>query len=130
MSHLRTRLDAALDGYRIDHQIGEGGMAVVFLARDLKHSRQVAIKVMKPEIGASLGTERFLREIAIAAQLSHPHILPLYDSGEVDGLHYLVMPFVEEESQRDRLERDGTVPLPEAVRLSTSMRARQGIDPP
>ncbi|MCZ6756511.1 MAG: protein kinase [Gemmatimonadetes bacterium] len=126
MSDLRTRLDAALDGYRIDHQIGEGGMAVVFLAHDLKHSRRVALKVMKPEVGASLGTERFLREIKIAAQLSHPHILPLYDSGEVDGLYYLVMPFVEGESLRDRLERDGTLPLPEAVRLTSEIAEALG----
>jgi TolB-like protein/tRNA A-37 threonylcarbamoyl transferase component Bud32 len=121
MSDLRTRLDASLERYRIDQQVGEGGMAVVFLAHDLKHSRRVALKVMKPEVAASLGAERFRREIDIAAQLSHPHILPLYDSGEVDGLHYLVMPFVEDESLRVRLDRDGTVPLPEAVRLTSEI---------
>ena len=86
MSDLRTRLDTALDQYRIESQVGEGGMAVVFLAEDLKHNRRVALKVMKPDVGASLGSERFLREIDIAAKLSHPHIVPLYDSGEVEAL--------------------------------------------
>ena len=79
MSDLRTRLETSLDQYRIESQVGEGGMAVVFLAEDVKHHRRVALKVMKPEVGASLGSERFLREIDIAAELSHPHIVPLYD---------------------------------------------------
>ena len=83
MSDLRTRLQTSLDQYRIESQVGEGRMAVVFLAEDVKHHRRVALKVMKPEVGASLGSERFLREIDIAAKLSHPHIVPLYDSGEV-----------------------------------------------
>jgi eukaryotic-like serine/threonine-protein kinase len=121
MSDLRTRLDTALDQYRIDSQVGEGGMAVVFLAEDLKHNRRVALKVMKPDVGASLGSERFLREIDIAAKLSHPHILPLYDSGQVEGLHYLVMPYVEGESLRDRLLRDGSLPLEEAVRITVEI---------
>ncbi len=93
-------------------------MAVVFLAEDLKHHRRVALKVMKPDVGTSLGSERFLREIDIAAKLSHPHILPLYDSGEVDGLHYLVMPYVEGESLRGRLQRGGSLQLGEAVRIT------------
>jgi eukaryotic-like serine/threonine-protein kinase len=118
MSDLRTRLDTSLDRYQIESQVGEGGMAVVFLAEDLKHRRQVALKVMKPEVGASLGSERFQREIDIAAKLAHPHILPLYDSGEVAGLHYLVMPYVEGESLRDRLQRDGSLRLDEAVRIT------------
>jgi hypothetical protein len=105
MPDLGARLDAALDQYRIERKVGEGGMAVVFLAEDLKHSRQVALKVMKPDVGTSLGSERFLREIDIAAKLSHPHVLPLYDSGEVEGLHYIVMPYVEGESLRDSLLR-------------------------
>ena len=118
MSDLRTRLETSLDQYRIESQVGEGGMAVVFLAEDVKHHRRVALKVMKPEVGASLGSERFLREIDIAAKLSHPHIVPLYDSGEVDGLHYIVMPYVEGESLRERLEGDGSLPLDEAVRIT------------
>lgn len=93
-------------------------MAVVFLAEDLKHNRRVALKVMKPDVGAAFGSERFLREIEVAAKLSHPHIVPLYDSGEVDGLHYIVMPYVEGESLRDRLQRDGSLPLDEAVRIT------------
>jgi hypothetical protein len=105
MPDLGARLDAALDQYRIERKVGEGGMAVVFLAEDLKHNRQVALKVMKPDVGTSLGSERFLREIDIAAKLSHPHVLPLYDSGEVEGLHYIVMPYVEGESLRDSLLR-------------------------
>lgn len=92
-------------------------MAVVFVAHDLKHDRRVALKVMKPEIGAVLGSERFRREIDIAAKLSHPHILPLYDSGQADGLDYLVMPFVEGESLRDRLKREGALALVEAVQI-------------
>ena len=118
MSDLRTRLDTALDQYQIESQVGEGSMAVVFLAEDLKHNRRVALKVMKPDVGASLGSERFLREIDIAAKLSHPHIVPLYDSGAVDGLHYIVMPYVEGESLRDRLERDGSLELADAVRIT------------
>ena len=121
MFDLRTRLETALDQYRIESQVGEGGMAVVFLAEDLKHRRQVALKVMKPDVGASLGSERFLREIDIAAKLSHPHILPLYDSGEVDGLHYLVMPYVEGETLRGRLQRDGSLRLDEAVRFTAEI---------
>ena len=93
-------------------------MAVVFLAEDLKHNRRVALKVMKPDVGASLGSERFLREIDIAAKLSHPHIVPLYDSGEVEGLHYIVMPYVEGESLRERLQGDRSLPLDEAVRFT------------
>ncbi|MFV1989083.1 MAG: protein kinase, partial [Gemmatimonadota bacterium] len=118
MLDLRTRLETALDRYRIESQIGEGGMAVVFLAEDLKHNRQVALKVMRPDVGISLGSERFLREIDIAAKLAHPHILPLYDSGEVDGLHYIVMPYVEGVSLRGRLRRDGSLQLDEAVRIT------------
>ena len=89
----------------------------VYLAQDLKHSRQVAIKVLRPELAASLGTERFLREIQIAAGLHHPHILPLYDSGEADGLLYYVMPFVEGESLRDRMDREKQLPLADALQI-------------
>jgi serine/threonine-protein kinase len=90
-------------------------MAKVYLATDVKHGREVALKVLKPDLGDGPGTERFLREIEIAAKLSHPHILPLFDSGEADGLFYLVMPYVDGDSLRDRLEREGALPLDQAV---------------
>jgi eukaryotic-like serine/threonine-protein kinase len=111
-------LAAALaDRYRIERELGRGGMATVYLAQDLKHNRKVAIKVLKPELAAVLGAERFLREINIAANLQSPHILPLLDSGEADGLLYYVMPYVKGESLRDRLARDGALPPAEALRL-------------
>src|SRR2546428_12498634 len=104
----RACLTAALAGrYRVERELGRGGMATVYLARDLRHNRGVAVKVLRPDIAGAIGADRFLREIEIAAQLSHPHILPLYDSGEADGLLYYVMPFVEGESLRDRLPRGG-----------------------
>jgi serine/threonine-protein kinase len=112
------RLVAALAGrYRLEREVGAGGMATVYLAADLKHPRKVAVKVLRPELAASLGPERFLREIEIAAQLQHPHILPLLDSGEAAGFLYFVMPFVEGESLRDRLARAGELPVHEAVRI-------------
>ncbi|HEV8355943.1 MAG TPA: serine/threonine-protein kinase [Gemmatimonadales bacterium] len=110
------RLRAALaDRYELEREIGQGGMAVVFLARDLKHHRPVALKVLRPELTASLGAERFLREIDTAAGLNHPHILPLHDSGEAAGCLYYVMPYVEGESLRDRLSREKRLPLEEAL---------------
>jgi TolB-like protein len=112
---------ALRESYDIQDELGEGGMATVYLATDLKHGRQVALKVLKPEVGASLGTERFLREIEIAANLSHPHILPLFDSGEADGLFYLVMPYVEGETLRDRLDREGPLPLDRAVIIASEI---------
>jgi dienelactone hydrolase/tRNA A-37 threonylcarbamoyl transferase component Bud32 len=113
-----TQLNTALAGrYAIEREIGHGGMAMVYLAQDVRHHRRVAVKVLRPELAALLGTDRFLREIEIAAQLSHPHILPLHDSGEAAGLLYYVMPFVEGESLRDRIARDGALPVSEAVRL-------------
>src|SRR2546426_1033286 len=93
-------------------------MATVYLARDLKHGRPVAIKVLRPEIAAALGPERFLREIEVAARLTHPHILPLHDSGEAARFLYYVMPYIESESLRDRLEREGQLPLEEALRIT------------
>jgi len=118
MAELLARLQAALDGrYRIEGEIGSGGMAVVYLADDLKHHRPVALKVLKPELAAALGPERFLREIEIAAQLHHPHILPLYDSGEADGFLFYVMPYEEGRSLRDRLRTEGELPVGEAVRV-------------
>src|ERR1043166_7648535 len=112
------RLRAALaDRYGLEREIGQGGMAVVFLARDLKHHRPVALKVLRPELTASLGAERFLREIDTAAGLNHPHILPLHDSGEAAGCLYYVMPYVEGDSLRDRLNREKRLPLEEALQI-------------
>jgi serine/threonine-protein kinase len=113
---------AALCGrYDLVRELGEGGMATVFLARDLKHRRDVAIKVLKPEIGQTLGAERFLREIEVAARLSHPHILPLFDSGEAAGLLYFVMPNVEGQSLRDRPDGAPQLPVDEAIRITTEV---------
>jgi serine/threonine-protein kinase len=112
------RLRAALAGrYTLEREIGSGGMATVYLAEDVKHHRKVALKVMRPELAASMGATRFLREIETAAQLQHPHILPLHDSGEADGFLYFVMPYVEGESLRTRLARGGELPVGEAVRV-------------
>ncbi len=112
------RLKATLTGrYTIERELGRGGMATVYLAEDLKHHRQVAVKVLKPELAATLGADRFFREIQVAAQLQHPHILPLLDSGEADGFFYYVMPFIEGESLRERLARHGELPVPDAVRI-------------
>lgn len=114
-----SRVRAALAGrYDIERELGRGGMAIVYMAHDVKHDRQVAVKVLKPELAAQLGPARFLREIAITAKLSHPHILPLYDSGEVDGLVYHVTPYVPGESLRDRLEHEGQLPLDEALGIA------------
>lgn len=106
------------DRYTLDRQIGEGGMATVYRAEDLKHHRAVAIKVLRPELAQTIGTERFLREIELAAKLQHPHIVPVYDSGAVDGILFYVMPYIEGESLRDRLTRSGALPLQEAIRLN------------
>jgi serine/threonine protein kinase/Flp pilus assembly protein TadD len=114
-----SRLQAALaDRYLLDRELGRGGMATVYLAEDRKHRRPVAVKILHPELAVTLGTERFLREIAIAARLNHPHILTLIDSGESEGLLYYVMPYVEGESLRERLRRQGQIPLPEAVEIT------------
>ncbi len=118
MSDAVARLTAALaDRYRIERELGTGGMATVYLAEDLKHHRKVALKVLKPELAATMGPERFAREIEVAARLQHPHILGLLDSGDIDGFFYYVMPYVEGESLRDRLARSGELPIHEAVRL-------------
>ncbi len=118
MAGLLNRVTSALaPRYRVLRELGSGGMATVYLAEDLKHQRKVAAKVLRPDLAATLGPERFLREIAIAAGLQHPHILPLHDSGESAGFLYYVMPFVEGESVRQRLAREGPLPVPEAARL-------------
>ena len=112
------RLTAALaDRYRIERELGAGGMATVYLAEDLKHDRKVAVKVLRADLAASLGPERFLREVKIAANLQHPHVLPLYDSGQADGFLYYVMPYVEGTSLRQKLIREGELPIPDAVRI-------------
>jgi serine/threonine protein kinase len=113
------RLRKALaERYAVDRELGRGGMATVFLARDLKHQRPVAVKVLNPEVAAVLGPERFLHEIEVAAGLDHPHILPLFDSGEADGLLYYVMPFVEGGTLRDRLNREKQLPVDDALQLA------------
>jgi len=129
-----ARLAAALAGrYEVERELGRGGMAIVYLAYDLRHKRQVAVKVLRPELAAALGAERFLREIETAAGLQHPHILALYDSGEAADLLYYVMPHVEGESLRARLERERQLPVDEAVTLIRALAGaldyahRQGI---
>jgi TolB-like protein len=118
ISELQERLQAALVGrYTIERELGRGGMATVYLAHDLKHGRRVALKVFRPDLAAALGPGRFLREIEIAARLAHPHILPLHDSGDASGLLYYVMPYVEGESLRKRLARDGPLPLDQALEI-------------
>ena len=118
MADQLERLREALAGhYDVERLLGQGGMAFVYLARDPKHERRVAIKVLKPELSATIGADRFLREIRVAAQLQHPNILGLYDSGVADGLLYYVMPFIEGESLRDRLTREHQLPIEDAVRI-------------
>src|SRR3989449_2350708 len=110
--------DALADRYAGERELGRGGMATVFLGEDLKHRRPVAIKVLPPELAAAVGADRFLREVEIAARLQHPHILPLYDSGTAGGFLYYVMPYVEGESLRDRLEREKQLPLEDTLRIA------------
>ena len=117
-----TGLAAALaDRYRIERELGAGGMATVYLAQDLKHDRKVAVKVLRPELAAVIGAERFLSEIKTTANLQHPHILPLFDSGAADSFLFYVMPFVEGESLRDRLTREKQLPIPDAVRIASEV---------
>jgi len=134
MAEIDPRLAAALaDKYRLDRELGAGGMATVYLAHDLKHEREVAIKVLHPDLGAALGAERFLSEIKTTAKLSHPHILPLLDSGNADGFLFYVMPVMTGETLRARLEREHPLPIPEAVRIAREVASaldyahRQGI---
>ena len=118
LERLRTTLSSR---YTVEQELGSGGMATVYLAHDLKHERQVAIKVLRPELAAALGAERFLREIKITANLNHPHILPLLDSGEADGVLFYVMPYVEGESLRDRLNREKQLPIDDALNLASEV---------
>ncbi|MCH7935241.1 MAG: serine/threonine protein kinase [Gemmatimonadetes bacterium] len=129
-----TRLNAALEGrYSIERELGEGGMANVYLAEDLKHDRKVALKVLKSELAAVVGADRFLAEIKTTANLQHPHILPLFDSGEADGFLFYVMPYVEGETLRDRLDREHQLPVDDAVRIASDVAEaldyahRQGV---
>jgi serine/threonine-protein kinase len=119
MTDQLDRLTTALaDRYAIERELGRGGMATVYLAEDLKHHRQVAVKVLHPDLAVAIGAARFLREIEIAAKLTHPHILPLHDSGEADGFLYYVMPYIEGETLRGRLRREGQLSLEEALQIT------------
>ncbi|MDX1396197.1 MAG: protein kinase [Gemmatimonadota bacterium] len=129
-----TRLNEVLaERYRIERQIGEGGMATVYLAEDLRHERKVAVKVLRSELAAGVGPERFLSEIRTTANLQHPHILPLFDSGEADSFLFYVMPYVEGETLRERLDREAQLPVDDAIRIATGMAEaldyahRQGV---
>src|SRR5687768_16733905 len=125
--------EALSDSYTIDRELGRGGMATVYLAQDGKHERLVALKVLHPDLAASLGPDRFLREIKLAARLNHPHILPLHDSGAAEGFLYYVIPYVEGESLRERLDREHQLPVDEGVHHGRAIASaldyahRQGI---
>jgi serine/threonine protein kinase len=134
MSELRNQLSEALAGrYEIDRELGRGGMATVFLARDLKHHRQVAVKVLNADLRAVLGVERFLSEIRVTANLQHPNLLPLFDSGDAAGQLFYVMPYVDGESLRSRLDREKQLTVAEVVRIATAVASaldyahRQGV---
>jgi serine/threonine-protein kinase len=119
MTDLRDRLASGLaDRYTLGRELGQGGMATVYLAHDLRHDRDVALKVLRPEISAAMGADRFLREIKLAAGLTHAHILPVFDSGEAGGLLYYVMPSMEGRSLRERLDRERQLPLSESLRIT------------
>jgi len=118
MDHEEGLKAALSDRYRIESEVGSGGMATVYLAQDLKHDRKVAVKVLKPELAAIVGAERFLSEIKTTANLQHPHVLPLFDSGEADGFLFYVMPYVEGESLREKLDREKQLPVDEAIRIA------------
>ncbi len=134
MTDVVERLTSAVaDRYRLERELGQGGMATVYLAEDLKHSRKVAIKVLHPELSAVIGGDRFLAEIKVTANLQHPHILGLIDSGAADGLLYYVMPYVSGESLREPPARDKQLPIDDALRLSKEVASaldyahRQGV---
>src|SRR5215217_4096646 len=134
MPDLLGRLQSALaDRYRLDREAGAGGMATVYLAQDIRHGRPVAVKVLRPELAAVIGAERFLAEIKLTANLQHPHILPLFDSGAADSYLFYVMPFVQGETLRDRLTREKQLPVADAVRIAGEVASaldyahRQGV---
>jgi eukaryotic-like serine/threonine-protein kinase len=118
LERLRT---AFADRYQLEREVGAGGMATVYLAQDLRHGRKVAVKVLRPELAAVIGAERFLAEIKLTANLQHPHILPLFDSGEADSFLFYVMPFVQGETLRDRLRREKQLPVQDAVRIASEV---------
>ena len=127
MSDTVARLNAALEGrYRIDRELGEGGMAMVYLADDLRHERKVALKVLKPELAAVVGADRFLAEIKTTANLQHPHILPLFDSGEADSFLFYVMPYVEGESIRELITKEKQLGVKDA--LSITRKVSDALD--
>ncbi|MBA3646619.1 MAG: protein kinase [Gemmatimonadaceae bacterium] len=121
MTSLETLQSALADRYQIEREIGSGGMATVYLAKDIRHKREVALKVLKPELGAVLGTERFLAEITVTANLQHPNLLPLFDSGEAGGLLFYVMPFVRGETLRAKIDRERQLAVDEAVRIAVAV---------
>ena len=117
-----TRLNTALAGrYRVERELGAGGMATVYLTRDLRHNRFVALKVVKPEFRAAVEAARFLAEIEITANLQHPYILPLFDSGEAESFLFYTMPYIDGETLRQRIDREGRLPIDEAVRIGISV---------
>src|SRR6185437_3202176 len=122
MTESAARVGSSLaDRYHIERELGAGGMATVYLAEDVKHHRKVAIKVLHAELSAVLGPDRFLKEIELTANLQHPHILPLFDSGSADGLLYYVMPYVDGETLRGRLDRDKQLSIADAVRIASEV---------
>src|SRR3981081_3827422 len=121
VSAVETLRAALADRYTIEREIGAGGMATVYLARDIRHRRQVALELLDPELVAVIGGERFLAEIEVTANLQHPHLLPLFDSGEADGLLYYVMPYIDGESLRAKLTREKQLPVDEAVHIATAV---------
>jgi serine/threonine-protein kinase len=133
MSELERLTASLADRYRIEREVGSGGMATVYLGEDLRHQRRVAVKVLRPDLSAIVGAERFLNEIRVTANLQHPHILPLYDSGDADGLLFYVMPFVEGETLRQRIDREKQLPIDDAVRIAREVASaldyahRQGV---
>jgi len=128
MSDATQRLSLALaDRYRVERELGRGGMATVYLAHDIRHDRPVAIKVLRPELAAAIGSDRFLHEIRTTAGLRHPHILPLYDSGSAGAVLFYVMPFVEGESLRQRLDREGRLPLADALQFAREVADALGL---